>query len=372
VFNLNHSERLVWRMQVRKFRAGTIQEATNMVKRELGSEALILSTQRLGKEKGRSKHGRRDTFEIYAIPGDAHRETEKHSTCSSDCLSDVKSDLMNIKETLFLLSRSRHLMEDLAENPEVIGLYAKMIRSGIAETNAHSFLNSGGALEENAHSEFEDLHERVLQEILKVIDVTDPFGRSKDQTIAAFVGPTGVGKTTTVAKLMANFSLKQKRSIGLISIDNYRIGAMEQLKTYASILGVPCFPAFTRSDLQFALKRLKDKDVILIDTAGQSHYDMQRMEELARLVTSNSCINCHLLLSAATNESEMDSAAKNFGMLNFNSYIFTKTDETKARGVIINQLLKLKKPVSFITTGQRVPEDIFKATRTKILNLMFQ
>jgi flagellar biosynthesis protein FlhF len=247
-----------------------------------------------------------------------------------------------------------------------------MIRSGIAEANAHSFLNSGGALEENAHSEFEDLHERVLQEILKVIDVTDPFGRSKDQTIAAFVGPTGVGKTTTVAKLMANFSLKQKRSVGLISIDNYRIGAMEQLKTYASILGVPCFPAFTRSDLQFALKRLKDKDVILIDTAGQSHYDMQRMEELARLVISNSCINCHLLLSAATNESEMDSAAKNFGMLNFNSYIFTKTDETKARGVIVNQLLKLKKPVSFITTGQRVPEDIFKATRTKILNLMFQ
>jgi len=358
-------------MQVRKFRAGTIQEATNMVKRELGSEALILSTKRLGKGKGRSKYGRQE-FEIYAIPGDTQRETEKNGSSSSDCLSDIKSDLMNIKETLFLLSRSQHLVEDLAANPETISLYAKMIRSGIAESNARSFLNRSGALGEHTHSAVKDLHERILREILKVINVTDPFGQSKEQTIAAFVGPTGVGKTTTVAKLMADFSLKQKRSVGLISIDNYRIGAMEQLKTYASILGVPCFPAFTRSDLQFALKRLKDKDVILIDTAGQSHYDTQRMEELALLVTSNRRINCHLLLSAAINESEMDSTAKNFGVLNFNSYIFTKTDETKARGMIINQLLKLKKPVSFITTGQRVPEDIFKATRTKILSLVFQ
>ena len=148
--------------------------------------------------------------------------------------------------------------------------------------------------------------------------------------------------------------------------------SVEQLKTYAGILGIPCFSAFNRSDLQIALGQLNEQDVILIDTAGQSHYDSQRMEELAAFMSSHSSINCHLLLSTSINESEMSAAARNFGTLDFDSYIFTKTDETKARGVIINQLLKLKKPVSFVTTGQRVPEDIFKATRTNILSLMFQ
>lgn len=353
-------------MQVRKFTAKNAQEATRVVKRELGPDALILSMRRMG------RGGADEAVEIYASPSDGGTDLRKGKSGEDIPLGEFKSDLLRIKQMLYHLNRSRDLVEDLVANPQAIDLYAKMIGNGIAEPNARTFLEKSGVLGPSEDPAGEGLHERVLQEILKVIDVTDPFADDEGQTIAAFVGPTGVGKTTTVAKLMANFCLKEKRSVGLISVDNYRIGAVEQLKTYAGILGIPCFSAFTRADLKTALRQLRDKDVVLIDTAGQSHYDGKRMEELAGLMSSHASISCHLLLSTGINESEMLAAAENFGKLNFDSYIFTKTDETRAKGVIINHLLRHRKPVSFVTNGQRVPEDIFKATRTNVLGLMFQ
>jgi flagellar biosynthesis protein FlhF len=164
--------------------------------------------------------------------------------------------------------------------------------------------------------------------------------------------------------------LKTSKKVGLISIDNYRIGAMEQLKTYADILGIPCFPAFNRKDLLFALKRMEGRDIVLVDTAGQSQYDTSRIKELRKMITADLDISCHLLLSVATTESEMNRAAINFGPLRCHSYIFTKTDEAERCGSIINQIMELRLPISYITTGQNVPEDIEGASKEKILNLL--
>ena len=160
---------------------------------------------------------------------------------------------------------------------------------------------------------------------------------------------------------------KSGKKVGLISIDNYRIGAVEQLKTYAAILGIPCFAAFNRKDLILAIERMKNKDVILIDTAGQSQYDAARIDELQQLMGDGLDIRSHLLLNVATSEAEMEKTAANFSPLNYRSYIFTKLDKSDVCGSIINQLMKLKLPVSFITTGQNVPEDIEAAGREKIL-----
>ena len=145
---------------------------------------------------------------------------------------------------------------------------------------------------------------------------------------------------------------------------------MEQLKTYADILGIPCFRAFKKKDLLFALKRMEGKNVILIDTAGQSHYDLSRIGELQRMMPGDMNISTHLLLNVATRESEMNKAAVNFSALNYLSYIFTKTDETDGCGSIINQVMKLNLPISYITNGQKVPEDIERADKEKILKLL--
>jgi flagellar biosynthesis protein FlhF len=354
-------------MEVRKFQGASIQEATSMVRKHLGSDALILSTRKVGKGK-RAMAG---LFEIQAIAGKKdHGGFVRDVPTDSPSYAAGGSDLTTMKELLFLLSGSGFSMNQLVESPGAMDLYIKMIKGGVSESNAQGFLKQGGAFE--GQTAPEHLYEQVLKRMLEVVEVADLFENSKGQVVAALVGPTGVGKTTTIAKLVADLVLKQKRKVGLISIDNYRIGAMDQLKTYATILGVPCFPAFGRAELKSAMRQLNEKDVILIDTAGQSHYDMARMNELAGLLHSDRTISCHLLLSVSTNPSEMDVIARNFGKLNCSSYIFTKTDESRKRGAIINQVLKAKMPISYVTVGQRVPEDILKATKTGILNLVFE
>jgi len=356
-------------MEVRKFRASSIRDATSMVRKDLGPDALILSSRKLGS----GKYGVAGLFEIQAVDGGKKRgDLVTDGRIDSVSSELVRSDLARIEEMLFLLNSSQFAIDRLIKKPGAMDLYVKMIRGGISETNAQGFMKQGGALEGDSRRDPELLYENVLKRILESIEVKDLFETGHEQVVAAFVGPTGVGKTTTIAKLVADLALKKKKKVGLISIDNYRIGAMDQLKTYAAILGVPCFPAFNREELKSAMTGLKAKDVILIDTAGQSHYDTVRMEELAGLVHSNRAITCHLLLSVSTNASEMDMIAESFGKLNCDSVIFTKTDETKERGSIINQVLKSKMPISYVTIGQRVPEDILKATKTGILNLVFE
>jgi flagellar biosynthesis protein FlhF len=255
--------------------------------------------------------------------------------------------------------------------PGALDLYTKMIKNGVNDHYVRIFFERTGAFNGHPVNDIKRVKELALKEIMKTIDVKDPFDiKENNQIIAAFIGTTGVGKTTTIAKLAAKLMLERAKKVGLISLDAYRIGAMEQLKTYANILGVPCFQAFQKKDLLFALRRMEGKDVVLIDTAGQSQYDRSRLDELRRLIPGDLNISTHLLLSIATAESEMNKAADNFRCLNYQSYIFTKKDETQKCGIILNQIMKQSLPVSYITTGQNVPEDIEQAERTKLLKLI--
>jgi len=370
-------------MQVKKYRAKTIKGAIGRVRKVLGPEAMIISTRRLG-ERGES-----DGFEIAAVPAGDDTSNKDSST-----FGEVKSELMSIKEMIYLLNHSSSIIEKLMMNPTILNLYAKLIRNGVSDHYARVFLERAGTLQEQPADHTDNIRDKTIKEIMHVIEVKDPFeaclpqparpparqgeaargmsgqARDKNQVIAAFIGTTGVGKTTTIAKLAAQLMLKARKKVGLISIDSYRIGAMEQLKTYAHILGIPCFPAFNRKDLLFALRKMEGRDVVLIDTAGQSQYDMSRIDELKKMMTADLAISSHLLLSVGTTESEMSRTAINFGPLQFQSYIFTKIDEAERCGSIINQIMNLHAPISYITTGQNVPEDIEGASKEKILNLL--
>ena len=347
-------------MQVRKYQAGTIKEAIAMVKNVLGPDAMILSTKKV------RKTGESGLFEVTAVPAG-----DDMSATNGSALKEVKSELMSIKEMIYFLNHSGGALEKMILNPGLLNLYAKLVRSGVHDHYAKLFLERAGAFSETAPRNGDNIRERTIREITQVIKITDAFeARDRRQTIAAFVGTTGVGKTTTIAKLAAQLMLKARKKVGLISIDNYRIGAMEQLRIYANILGIPCFPAFNRKDLVFALQRMEKTNVVLIDTAGQSQYDLARIEELKRMITDDLTISTHLLLSVATTESEMSRTAINFSPLKFQSYIFTKMDEADRCGSVINQIMKMRAPISYITTGQNVPEDIEKAQKRKILHLL--
>jgi flagellar biosynthesis protein FlhF len=347
-------------MQVRKYQAETIQEAIALVKNGLGSDAMILSTKKVGKT------GENSLFEVAAVPSG-----DDMSTTNGGPLNEVKSELMSIKEMIYLLDHSGGALRKMILNPGLLNLYAKLVKSGVHDHYVKLFLERAGAFTETSPRNGDNIRERTIQEITQVIDIMDAFeARDTKQAIAAFVGTTGVGKTTTIAKLAAQLMLKARKKVGLISIDNYRIGAMEQLRIYANILGIPCFSAFNRKDLVFALQRMEKANVVLIDTAGQSQYDLARIEELKSMITDDLTISTHLLLSVATTESEMSRTAINFSPLKFQSYIFTKMDEADRCGSVINQIMKLRAPISYITTGQNVPEDIEKAQKRKILHLL--
>lgn len=347
-------------MQIKKYRANTIKEATSMVKDILGPEAMIVSTKKINGK------GVNNLFEVSAVTAD-----DDIMDNESSHFGELRSELMSIKEMMYLLNHSGSVMEKLMTKPSIINLYAKLIRSGIHDQNVRMFFERAGTFEGSDSDHTNGVKTKIIREIMQVIDVKDPFEMSHGkQILSAFIGTTGVGKTTTIAKLAAHLMLKARKKVGLISVDSYRIGAIDQLRTYANILGIPCFPAFNKKDLVFALKKMEMRDVILIDTAGQSQYDRTRIEELKRMIADDLEISSHLLLSVSTTSSEMDRAAVNFSSLKCQSYIFTKIDESEKCGSLINQIMKRRLPISYITTGQNVPEDIERASKEKIFNLI--
>lgn len=174
----------------------------------------------------------------------------------------------------------------------------------------------------------------------------------------ALVGPTGVGKTTTIAKLAANAKLRHNQRVGLITLDTYRIAAVEQLRTYAEIIGLPLKVASSPADVEAACHALRDCDLILIDTAGRSPTDTPRLEELRIMLAAAKPHQTHLVLSSAAGQDAMLSAAARFAPLNPTRVIFTKLDEAVHLGVIVNVARRADLKLSFVTNGQEVPDHL--------------
>jgi flagellar biosynthesis protein FlhF len=204
----------------------------------------------------------------------------------------------------------------------------------------------------------------------KYMKEPEPFTFTKDKKVIIVIGPTGVGKTTTIAKLAANMVLTEKKKVGLITSDTYRIAAVEQLKTYSEIIGVPLSIIYTPAEIINAIENYSDKDLILVDTAGRSHKDKYQLMELKTLIKSSIDYEVYLVISATTKFSDCIEIIKSYSFLEDYKLLFTKMDETSAFGVILNVAYITKKPISYITTGQSVPDDIEIADNSKIINCL--
>ncbi|GKU23589.1 flagellar biosynthesis protein FlhF [Clostridium folliculivorans] len=205
--------------------------------------------------------------------------------------------------------------------------------------------------------------ENVIEKRIKVenVDLKGPV---------VLVGPTGVGKTTTIAKLAGRMALIEKKKVGLITVDTYRIGAVDQLKTYAEIMNLEFKVVITIKEMEDAVNSMKDCDVILIDTTGRSSKNSMQISELRAFVQKVNSDNIHLVISATTKNRDIKSIVEGFKILNYNHVIITKLDETSVYGSILNILQLADKPISFMTTGQTVPDDITIFTKEQIAKLI--
>jgi flagellar biosynthesis protein FlhF len=375
-------------MAIKRYKAKSIQEAIGRIKEDIGPDAMILSTRRIPKT-GYGKQMFEVTAALQSVSADedvvefGHKESGSINRFNSyhkaanatppDKWADHSAELFSIKDMLFLVDQAGGLPDFLQLYPESLNLYVRLVKAGISERYARQIMIKGIEAGRKKNLSMEEITKGVVSAIMSMVKVFDPFSlKNGGRHMAAFIGPTGVGKTTTIAKLAAMLRLNHRKEIGIISVDSYRIGAVDQLRTYASIMGLPCLSAFTPRELKMAVQKMRDKEIILIDTAGQSHLDKDRMKELGRFMEGAHEISSHLVLSATTERNDMKEAAKNFSILQPETYLFTKLDETSRRGAIIDQVAQLKMPISFMTNGQRVPEDILIATRKNILKFILR
>jgi flagellar biosynthesis protein FlhF len=188
--------------------------------------------------------------------------------------------------------------------------------------------------------------------------------------VVIFVGPTGVGKTTTIAKLGARLALKHRKKVVLLSLDGYRIGAVEQLKTYAGLMGMPFRFVGDTTELAHAIGECAQRDYILVDTAGHGPRNAGPVFELGRFLESFREAECHLVMSATTKPTDIPEITSRFQCCDPDHLLFTKLDETTTLGPILNELIRTCKPARYYSDGQRVPEDFHVAPPERIVNLV--
>ncbi len=416
-------------MIIKKFLAKTETEAIEMAKKELGSNAVVMNIKKV-QPKGLAKLFVKSKVEVTAaldenIVYDTDGKSEKKETESKhdgvaleisgqkaipgnvpDIVADENEDDKNvaaIEEKLDSLQRmlEKQMMEKAQEEKE----------PSVQENDAIEHAEKEKEKKETPGKEHDktaackelirkqmiqnEVEQSIVDRLIDEIDKSLPKDASLDQILGAiyqkiilmagrpylidktqsketkyifFLGSTGVGKTTTIAKIASKMKLDHKKNIALVTADTYRIAAVEQLKTYANILGVPLYVVYHADELGEMLEELSQYDMCLVDTAGCSHKNKAQMEIVSNLIDQVpiSRREIYLVLNAATKYSDLKEIADVYSKITDYSLIFTKLDETSSAGVMLNMKVYTDRPLSYVTWGQNVPDDIGKVDAQKM------
>lgn len=346
-------------MNIRKFIAGNSSEAIKMVKNEMGEDAVILRTKTL------PGHG----IEVTAAV-DYDSQPLKQSTDVNREIKELGRELKEIKEALLFSDTGEVLDTDLYFDRDLRERYTHLKTFGLNQKLIRKFMTEDrGDAPEKARNRKRLLQDSLMK-VLTKIKVSNERDVSKVQRIYTFIGPTGVGKTTTLAKLAAQSALQNGMRSVLITLDTFRIAAAAQLEAYARIMGLPVEVAVSGKDLQKAIGKYSDYDRIFIDTAGRSPSGDQGSNDLLKIFKDHDNVHGFLVISATTQYKNMVNTSDRFENLPFHSYIFSKLDETEDLSPMINFLISKEKPVSYFTTGQQVPEDIEIASKKKMASFL--
>jgi len=353
-------------MQIRTFQAATMNEAVQLVKKELGPDAVILGNRRITVSPSQT------LIEITAAVEPEQRPTGP-AIPEPPGKVEVQEDLQEIKGLLSMLISSKGYFSQLQLQEPLAQIFHSLLMRGLDEK--HTFMVLRKAVDQMKGADLE--RKRIIagfcQQLLEKISVATPFRDSAADKpeVFTFVGPTGVGKTTTLAKLAAYLTVKRGLKVGIASVDTYRIGAVDQLQTYAEILDVPLLVAQSGTEMKESIHKFRRMDVVLIDTVGKNFLQPDHVADMQEIFSGCGRLQHFLVVSAAAKDEDLRQTIKQFRSFGIHSLIFTKIDETLTPGSMINQLLRFPYPVSYVGTGQRVPEDLEPASRKLLLGLLF-
>ena len=362
-------------MKMKTFRAKTMRGAMNQAKATLGPDAVIVSTRELGS-------GRVEL--VAALDPEPKPAPLKRESAGNNAeenwfmpdpelvrgvfteLSEMRREIAKLRSERTTVSRQgrdwEQLMAELKELGRVMGtrgsdqsdaLLTRLLAGGVEVSLAQSLVQQATKLS----SDNTQRTRAVTAGMQRAFTPAPAVWQRDKHTVAAFVGPTGVGKTTTLAKVAATASLSRGMNVAMIAADTYRIGAVEQVRTYAGLLGVPCVVAQGQAELKQALSRFSDKDLVLIDTAGGNPWADGTLEKTDALL-GGLPIERHLCVTAGTSGADASRIVNRYRKSGVRSLVVTKMDEARSMGGVLSTVWGTDLQIAHVTCGQEVPGDI--------------
>ncbi|MDO5519464.1 MAG: flagellar biosynthesis protein FlhF [bacterium] len=390
-------------MIIKKFEATTETEAMLLVKQELGKDAIIMNIKTISpkgvyrlfrkssvevtaalddtvKEKPAAKPafttGFNPNYEQAKVRGDILKDlTAEEKTDSKEERSAIEEKLDKLQSLLVTqmeqnekLAKETKVETDVFDIPCVKLIYDQLLENDVTKENAMSIIREVENRIEKDTS-VDNVLSHIYQKIVLKLGQPKSIALEENETkFVFFIGPTGVGKTTTIAKIASSMKLQNKAKVALVTLDTYRIAAVDQLRTYANILSIPLKVVYSNEELLSLKDEFKDYDLVLVDTAGRSHKNQDQVADIKEMldITSEDLREIYLVLSATTKYKDLLQIYETYKRLAGFNLIFTKLDETLAWGNILNIRMLTQAPLSYTTWGQNVPDDIGKINAQKI------
>jgi flagellar biosynthesis protein FlhF len=397
-------------MRIRRYEAASVQEALQKVRQELGPEAVILYTKKLRKG-GFFGLGGSEVAEVTAgvdmgpeseiaqppagmpsqfggpMPGTKPAQRGRPLALGSPAsgapqapatATERRADIFNselndgkvLASAVITRSAPRKSGPDL--HPELKRVLELLVKNGVEESVAQAAL-AGAQREivEKGYPRAGTLGQLVSRTLASQLRAAGPLEAIPGKPrVIAFIGPTGVGKTTTLVKLASQYALVHQLKVALLTADTYRIGAVEQLRIYRDIMDIPFEAVNSPDEVGPALRRHADRDLIFFDTAGRSPQNRRQIQDLKAFLEAAKPAETHLCVSATTKNSDLLPIVGKFGLVPVNRFLVTKLDETRSHGMLLNLAANFQVPISYLTTGQNVPNDIEAASPERMAELV--